>query len=250
MAKETKRKINNQRVVEAVQALKADPSQENSRKLTLALSSPDTLLLLPLAPDGKGIMMLNASDGKRLLPAFTSGSEALKNPSITPQTRLAAVDVVRYSAILKADEAIAGVVLDPQGLGFIIPRETVLRLGAYKEAHDKLPKGPVKILSPKDDYSNDMTKAVGKALYKVPEVDACYLRIVERGEGEAVQRNWLFVVDYSGTDFAPVTKVIFETCKDFLPKDARLEVTQRSSDLGKKVTEQGEPFFRRQMLWV
>lgn len=250
MEKEKKMTIDNSRVVAAVQALKAEPNQENSRKLTLALSQPETHLLLPLGPGGKGIMMLNTSDGKKFLPAFTSGSEALKNSSVTAQTRIAAVDINRYGELLKADETIIGVVLDPQGLNFLIPREAVLRLSAYKEAHDKLPKGPVKVLCPKDDYSNDMTKALGKELYKIPEVNACYLRIAERGEGDAVQRNWLFVLDYSGEDFASVTKVIFETCKRFLPKDARIEITKRSSDLGQKVTEQGEPFFRRQMLWV
>lgn len=244
------KKIDNRRVVEAIQAIRAEGSQENSRKLTAALIHEGTLFLLPIAPDGTGVFTLSAPDGKRFLPAFSSLTEMRKNPNVSQKQRVALVEVTGYAKLLHQYAEFSGVVLDPHGVNFLLSAELLEKLSCRKEALAKRPKGPISIMAPKDGFSNDMTKAVGKALYKVPEVDTCFLRIVQRGEGEDAQRNWLFVVEYYGEDFNSVVRLICDTCKPFLPAGAQVDVAPYSSDLGQRVTEQGEPFFRRQMLWV
>jgi hypothetical protein len=242
-------KLDNQELLKALTALREDRSKENSHKLTNRLVAPTTLFLLPLAAEGNGVMMLNASDGNLFLPAYTSGDEVKKAPNLTAKSRIAAVDIARYGAMLEHDEKISGIVIDPQGINFVLRRETVLNLKAVRESNDKLPKGPIRILTPKEGFSNDMTKAVGQALYKVKEVDSCFLRIAERGEGEETMRNWLFVVEYYGEEFTDLVKIISEACKPYVAPDARIEVCRYDSELGQQVTQQGDPFFRRQMLW-
>lgn len=246
-----KKTVDNTRVVEAIAAIRAEGTQENSHALTAALVHEETVFLVPVGEDGKSIMTLTAPDGKRFLPAYTSGAEMQKNPSVTPKQRLVLVDLIAFHKMMKQNEgAFAGVVIDPQSLSFPLSPELVERLSQHKEVLAKRPKGPVSILCPKDGFSNDMTKAVGKALYQVPEVDSCFLRIAQRGEGENVQRNWLFIVEYYGEDFASVVRLICETCKPFLTDGAQVDVAPYSSELGQRVTEKGDPFFRRQMLWV
>ncbi|MCD8125950.1 MAG: SseB family protein [Clostridiales bacterium] len=244
-------KLDNSKVLDAIAAWKEDRSQEHSVQITLALLEDETRFLMPMGAGGKGVLMLKNPEGKRFLAAYTSLEEARKDPSVTEENRLTALNLAGYSALLEKAEAISGVVIDPRSVNFALSRDMVLRLKAQKEAQDKLPKGPMKVMTPKETVQNDMTRAVGKELYKIPEVDSCYLRITQRGEGEEAVRGWLFVVEYYGEDYAGVCRTIFETCKPFLnPEDTRVEFTQLDSELGQQVTQQGDPFFRRQMLWV
>ncbi len=244
-------KLDNGRVLDAIASWKEDKSQERSMEITLALLDDETRFLLPMGAGGKGVLMLKNPEGKQFLAAYTSLEEARKDPSVTEENRLAAMNLAGYSALLEKTEAISGVVIDPRSANFALSRDMVLRLKAQKEAQDKLPKGPMKVMTPKETIQNDMTRAVGKELYKIPEVDSCYLRITQRGEGEEAVRGWLFVVEYYGEDYTGVCRTIFDTCKPFLnPEDTRVEFTQLDSELGQQVTQQGDPFFRRQMLWV
>ncbi|MCD8367092.1 MAG: SseB family protein [Clostridiales bacterium] len=244
-------KLDNSRVLDAIAAWKEDRSQEHSVQITLALLDDATRFLLPMGAGGKGILMLKNPEGKQFLAAYTSLEEARKDPSVTEENRLAPLNLAGYSALLEKTEAISGLVIDPRSANFTLSRDMVLKLKAQKEARDKLPKGPMKVLTPKETIQNDMTRAVGKELYKIPEVDSCYLRITQRGEGEEAVRGWLFVVEYYGEDYAGVCRTIFDTCKPFLnSEDTRVEFTQLDSELGQQVTQQGDPFFRRQMLWV
>ncbi len=244
-------KLDNSKVLDAIAAWKEDKSQEHSVQITLALLEDETRFLMPMGAGGKGVLMLKNPEGKEFLAAYTSLEEARKDPSVTEENRLTALNLAGYSALLEKAEAISGVVIDPRSVNFALSRDMVLRLKAQKEAQDKLPKGPMKVMTPKETIQNDMTRAVGKELYKIPEVDSCYLRITQRGEGEEAVRGWLFVVEYYGEDYADVCRTIFETCKPFLnPEDTRVEFIQLDSELGQQVTQQGDPFFRRQMLWV
>ncbi len=244
-------KLDNSKVLDAIAAWKEDKSQEHSVQITLALLEDETRFLMPMGAGGKGVLMLKNPEGKEFLAAYTSLEEARKDPSVTEENRLTALNLAGYSALLEKAEAISGVVIDPRSVNFALSRDMVLRLKAQKEAQDKLPKGPMKVMTPKETIQNDMTRAVGKELYKIPEVDSCYLRITQRGEGEEAVRGWLFVVEYYGEDYADVCRTIFETCKPFLSsEDTRVEFTQLDSELGQQVTQQGDPFFRRQMLWV
>lgn len=241
------KRIDNTRLVEAIQALRAEQNATNSHALTAALTHPDTLFLLPTAPDGKGILTLNAPDGKHYLPAYTGAAEMRKNPSLNARQRVAVLGIEGYAKLLAERKEFSGVIIDPQGANFPLSPALLEKLRERKEARNE----PIRVLSPVDGFSNDMTKAVGKALYKVPEVDSCFLRIVERGEAPNLRRNFLFVVEYYGEDLIGLAKLIQETCKPFLTENAGgVDVTLYSSELGKKVTEKGDPFFRRQMLWV
>lgn len=248
-AQDAIKQIDNRRVTEAIQAIRAEATPENSRRLTAALIHKDTQFLVPMGGQNqKALMTLNAPDGKRFLPAYTSVAELRKCPSVTPRQRITLVDIPGYARLLEEHEDFSGVVIDPQGANFLLNRPLLARLRSRKEELDS-PR-PVTILSPKEGFSNDMTKAVGKALYKVPEVDACFLRIAQRGEGEAARRNWLFIVDYHGKEFMQAADLIVKTCEPFLPKGEQVDVASYDSELGRQVTQQGDPFFRRQMLWV
>lgn len=241
------KKLDNTRVTEAIAALRAGQTAANSHSLTAALTHPETLFLLPTAQDGKGLMTLNTPDGKRYLPAYTGAAELRKSPGVGARQRVAVLGVDGYAKLLKEHADFSGVIIDPQGANFPLSSALVEKLGERRA--DRM--SPVRILTPADGFSNDMTKAVGRALYKVPEVDSCFLRVVERGEAPNLKRNFLFVVEYSGADFPAVAKLIQETCKPFQSEgSAGVDVTLYSTELGRKVTETGDPFFRRQMLWV
>ncbi|MDE7398025.1 MAG: enhanced serine sensitivity protein SseB [Oscillospiraceae bacterium] len=196
--------------------------------------------------DGTGISfyMLAANDGEHYLPMFTKRAEMEKWKSDTERnTVLMGFD--NMSMIVETNPNCAGIVVNPFGQNFVIPRRFVEDM---KERRDMLRDGQTNSVLTADTpcelyalspYPMEMSSALVETAKGTGAIDALWLRGVKL-EGKD---GYLLLVDFNG-DRNVVFSRLGQAARPFLQK-MPLHIIDAKSGFGANAVNNVMPFYTR-----
>lgn len=210
-----------------------EPRHEGGEK---AVFEKDTVLSFP---------MLSGADGKMFHPVFTDWEELGRWQGLAtpPKTLILSFDDL-HTMVAKRED-VAGVVVNPFGVSFSIPRE---RMNSLKERKELAEKGATSIEVEKETqvmlgeprvYPDRMVRAISEHLRQHPEVSRVWLRLMVREK----EQSFLLVVDFSG-EAQEVFGGIADAARPFL-NGMFLDMVPLDSSFGQQATEGVEPVYRR-----
>lgn len=253
--------ITNPALVQAMEELKEQKSQETERKFISELRkarflSPAIIEVknengeFVTAVEGKAdpkntrvnFMMLTQKDGQKFLPAFTSIEEVRKwRKEDKLQNVVSTFD--QYLSIITADEnGPNGFVIDPFGSNIIMPRELLLKL---REAAERFGREQVMIGELKD-YPDKLAERLISFFEEKGNVEKAFLQSMKKGGTE----GFLLIVDYDGAenDTAEQRRSFYDEIAQAVNGclDGKgLSIASVSDPFGSKAADNRLPFYTR-----
>lgn len=210
-----------------------EPRHESGEK---AVFEKDTVLSFP---------MLSGADGKMFHPVFTDWEELGRWQGLATPLKTLILSFDDFHAMISKREDVAGVVVNPFGVSFSIPRE---RMSSLKERKELAKTGatsivveketPVKLGTPKV-YPDRIVRAISEHLRQHPEVSRVWLRLMIREK----EQSFLLVVDFAG-EAQEVFGGIADAARPFL-NEMFLDMVPLDSSFGQQATEGVEAFYKR-----
>ena len=262
-------KIKNEALLEAIEIFKAENNQQNLKNFIEKLLQARFILPATLDPqpvkddqgrimgDGKfrvNFRVITDNTGKNFFPCFTNDEEfehAIKEVEVE---KMALTYKEVAPLVLNSNGQIQGIVIDPYTVGMQVPdaliktvdesRKSVL--DEHKNTNIKKHTIPantkIRLRSPKY-MPVDMLDEAKKFLAERPNVKAAYIQMMEK---ENSDEEYLITIDFEGDE-----EDLFDS---LLPKIKPLAfgipiaLTGTDNGLGKKVTENTEPFYKKEIV--
>lgn len=262
-------KIKNEALLEAIEVFKAENNQQNLKNFIEKLLQARFILPATLDPkpvkddqgrimgDGKfrvNFRVITDNTGKNFFPCFTNDEEfehAIKEVEVE---KMALTYKEVAPLVLNSNGQIQGIVIDPYTVGMQVPdaliktvdesRKSVLE--EHKNTNIKKHTIPantkIRLRSPKYMPVDMLDEAI-KFLAERPNVKAAYIQMMEK---ENSDEEYLITIDFEGDE-----EDLFDS---LLPKIKPLAfgipiaLTGTDNGLGKKVTENTEPFYKKEIV--
>lgn len=265
MAEEKKQiKIDNTALVEAIQQLKAEQSEENFNRVGRLIQTGQYICPVKVIEnteavekeDGKVALenkrsfrfnVLSNKDGKKYMPVFTSREEVAKgDQEIFNDEQYLVMNVVTLmSAFAKKenDEAIEGIVIDPFSNNFAVPK-SILRTMAESEVFTPKPNEQVKVYPP-DKFPDGFLDAVREALDEDGRVNQLFVLVLER---QNTAKSLVIIVDDEEKLPLDERRELFQKITESVAKftkGMRLMLVPFSDGFAQQVTNNRLPCYRR-----
>lgn len=244
--------VENPALVQAIEALKAQPGAETEAAFRRELAAAHFLVPVtiepPPPPGGEVVLkadtvvsfpMLDAGGGELYYPAFTDWGELNKNsPHPNQQTVVLTLEDYKGMVASRGEET-KGVVINPFGQSLVLPRQMLTGV-TQPLATETIQQEEKVMLGDPADYPHAMVQAVTAYLKQHSEVKAAYLQLMVRG-GE---KSYLMIVDYSNADRKTLFGGIADAAMPYLD-GMYLDLIPLDGAFGKSATEGKTPFYTR-----
>lgn len=223
--------MNNENLIRAIESLRESPNQESSSEFIKALF--DSKLMLPAEKTKGGVKIIKILNKKSepFLVAYTD-QENMAKSSVRSQYILATIN--DYIKLLRKDETLKGLVINPYEQNLELQRQTVLGLSEDDESEVKISLG-----LPARDVS-DIVKRIKEVLTPMPDVKAAYL--VQTVQGEDKSASLMVALD---TTNANRVKSVGQSLTGILAPGEPLDIVLTDDGLGNYISKNFKPVFLR-----
>lgn len=226
----TQNNLNNTHLIRLIKDFRTEKTKDKQQLVYEELAN--ARLLLPIiSNDNNKIRMIRINDenGKEYLPVFTdlTSLKEFNNFQALPLT------FIEFSEILDRDSSIIGVAINPYTENLVLTKENLSYLKSIQL------KNSISFGIPKE-YPSMLIAALSKLFDKDQKIEKAFLSQVVR-EGEI---SLLLLIDDSSHD-KKIFKDIGKLAEQYLTADKKLDVMFLDTEIGKKISEDIEPFWFR-----